>query len=112
MFSKEFLIEITTKRFEYTYEAMWKCARDLLRERGVERGSPKSCFGGLIREGLIPESLEPVLAEIIRIRNELVHVYDAERAEDLFQKIKGEEIFNAVREVYRSFKNLSGSEEL
>ncbi|MDQ7038435.1 MAG: nucleotidyltransferase substrate binding protein [Aquificota bacterium] len=112
MFSKEFLVEITTKRFEYTYEAMWKCVRDFLRELGVECGSPRSCFRELIREGVVQECMEPVLSEIIRIRNELVHVYDFKRAEVLFRRVRSREILEAVETVYTALKDRLRSEEL
>ncbi len=99
MFSEEFLIEITTKRFEYAFEAMWKSAKDFLKERGVECYSPKSCFDALIKEGVVPEGYEPILAEIIKIRNELVHVYDYERAKNLYNRLRSRDILDAFKKV-------------
>ena len=100
MFSEEFLIEITTKRFEYTFEAMWKSAKDFLKDRGIDCFSPKSCFRALIKEGVVPEDYENILAEIIKIRNELVHVYDSGRAKDLYERIMRGDILEAFKKVY------------
>lgn len=100
IFSEEFLIEITTKRFEYTFEAMWKNAKDFLSEMGVDCFSPRSCFQALIKEGVVPEDYEGVLGEMIKIRSELVHVYDYERAKDLYEKLRSGEVLEAFRKVY------------
>ena len=94
LFKEEFLIEITTKRFEYTYESMWKAIKEFLRKQGIECNSPKSCFSEAIKEGIIPEEYERILSEIVMMRNRLVHIYDEESAKDLFQKIKEKEILN------------------
>ena len=107
MFSEEFLIEITTKRFEYTFEAMWKCVKDFLRERGIDCFSPRSCFEALIKEGVISEDYESILAEIIKIRNELVHVYDSELAKKLYERLKSKEILETFKKVYEGI-NLHG----
>ncbi len=100
MFSEEFLMEITTKRFEYTFEAMWKSAKDFLGEGGVDCFSPRSCFEALIKEGVVPESYESILAELIKIRSELVHVYDFERAKDLYKRITRGDVLEAFKKVY------------
>ncbi len=104
MFSKEFLIEILTKRFEYTYEALWKCTKEFLRERGIECNSPRSCFENLIREGIISRDYERILADIIKTRNSLVHIYDPEMAESMAEKIRSEEYITTLRCIYSSMK--------
>ncbi len=87
-FREDFIVEITTKRFEYTYESMWKCVKEFLRMRGIECNSPRSCFSELLKEGLIPYSYEETLSEMIKLRNALVHIYDEENAKKIFNKIK------------------------
>ena len=106
-FKEEFIIEITTKRFEYTYEAMWKSVKEFLRLRGIECNSPRSCFGELIKEGVISEDYEGILADMIVLRNSLVHIYDEQRAKEIYQEIENKnvlEIFGLVLEA------LNGSE--
>jgi len=51
--SRDLLVEVTVKRFEYTFEAMWKTIKEFLRTRGIECFSPKSCFSALLKEGII-----------------------------------------------------------
>ncbi|SNZ06136.1 nucleotidyltransferase substrate binding protein, HI0074 family [Persephonella hydrogeniphila] len=92
IFKEEFLIEISTKRFEYTYESLWKTVKEFLRLRGIECNSPKSCFRELIKEGIVPEKFEKILAEMIVLRNILVHIYDEEQAKDIYERIKKKDI--------------------
>jgi nucleotidyltransferase substrate binding protein (TIGR01987 family) len=109
LFKKEFLIEITTKRFEYTYESMWKCAKEFLRSQGIECYSPKSCFQALFKEGLIPEEYEEIIGRLVEIRNWLVHVYDEETAEALYEEIADEETYKAIKVVLeRIEKHIKG----
>lgn len=98
-FKEEFLIEITTKRFEYTFESMWKAVKEFLRKRGISCNSPKSCFTELLKEGVVPEKYEKTLSDMILIRNSLVHVYDELSAKEFYEKIKEKrflETFEAV----------------
>ena len=92
IFKEDFIVEITTKRFEYSYESLWKTVKEFLRIRGIECNSPKSCFREIIKEGVVPESLEKILNDMIAIRNSLVHIYDENQARSLYERIKGREI--------------------
>ena len=42
------------KRFEFTFELLWKTLRIFLREKGVEVKTPKDCFKEAFRIGWIP----------------------------------------------------------
>lgn len=97
VFREEFIVEIITKRFEFVFEAMWKCIKEFLRERGIECYSPKSCFMELIKEGVIPEELEEVLGNLIKIRNQLVHIYDEEMAKDMAEQIRKQSIYETIK---------------
>ncbi len=103
LFSRDFLIEIATKRFEYTYESLWKCSKEYLRSKGIECYSPKSCFQALFKEGIIPERYEERMGKLIEIRNILVHVYDEESAEKLYEEIANAETYNAIKQVLEEF---------
>ncbi|NPA41704.1 MAG: DUF86 domain-containing protein [Aquificae bacterium] len=98
------LTEVVVKRFEYTFEALWKASKEFLKSRGVDCYSPRSCFGGLIKEGIASEEMEALLKELIEIRNELVHVYDEERAKHLYERIKSEDIYKVFRAVLEGLK--------
>ena len=41
---EELLAEVVTKRFEYTFESIWKTVKEYLRFQGIECNSPRSCF--------------------------------------------------------------------
>ncbi len=84
---EEVLIELRVKRFEYAFEALWQAAMAFLRERGLECASPRSCFEGLLREGVVSAEEEEILARILRMRNILVHIYDEEEARRLAEEI-------------------------
>ena len=46
---REILYEVSAKRFEYTYEVLWKTVRlFLLEEKGLECNSPMDCFKALL----------------------------------------------------------------
>ncbi len=99
LFKDEFLVEITTKRFEYTFESMWKTTKEFLKSQGIECNSPKSCFRELIKEGVVDEDLEEILAKLIILRNELVHVYDEEMANRIYEEIKKDKVLGAIKKV-------------
>jgi len=104
-FSLEFQIEILTKRFEYTYEALWKAVKEFLRLRGIECYSPRACFEALYKEGLISEEVAETLFEAILIRNSLVHIYDEEAAFNYFEKLKKGPFLSAFKSVFERLKN-------
>jgi len=108
IFNEEFLIEITTKRFEYTYEALWKTVKEFLRLRGLECNSPKSCFKEAFKEGLIPEDYEEIFFNMILLRNRLVHIYDEAMAKEIYTELKKEKFLKAIGDV---IKNLEKEKE-
>jgi len=78
--------ELAAKRFEYTFEMLWKAVRYfLLEEKGLECHSPMDCFKALYQVGLIGEDLSPLIPRIVRKRNEIVLIYDFEKAADLYE---------------------------
>lgn len=87
-FKKEILVEIVTKRFEYTFESMWKCLRELLLEEGIQANSPLNCFQEAFHAGMIPKDQEEVFPVMVKKRNEIVHIYSDEDAEEIYLLIK------------------------
>jgi uncharacterized protein YutE (UPF0331/DUF86 family) len=83
---------------------MWKSSKEFLRIKGVECNSPRSCFREMIKEGAVPEDLESVLAEMIVLRNSLVHIYDEKAAKDIYLKIKSDEIIDTFEILFRGLK--------
>ncbi len=104
-FKREFVVEITTKRFEYTFEALWKAVKEFLYLRGIDCYSPRSCFSELVKELSLSAEEEEILYRLLKIRNELVHVYDEKRAEELYEEIKKKEILELLGKILQFFKS-------
>jgi nucleotidyltransferase substrate binding protein (TIGR01987 family) len=102
--SQELLVEITTKRFEYTFESMWKAVKEFLRNRGLECNSPRSCFRELLKEGVVSMEFEEVLFEMIMLRNLLVHVYDEEQAKKIYREIVKEKFLSTFKTILQELK--------
>ncbi|NPA53235.1 MAG: DUF86 domain-containing protein [Aquificae bacterium] len=106
IFKEEFVVEITTKRFEFTYESMWKTVKEFLRLRGIECNSPRSCFKELLKEGVIDRKYEQTLYELITIRNTLVYVYDEEKAREIHNLIKEKVFIETFIEILKNIKEV------
>ncbi|MBL7073589.1 MAG: nucleotidyltransferase substrate binding protein [Candidatus Omnitrophica bacterium] len=104
--NRDLIIEATTKRFEYTFESMWKTLKEHLREEGVECSTPLKCFKEAFKAGIIDEQHESLFPEMIEKRNLIVHVYDSEQAENIYEFIKREDVFSAIKSVYKQLKRL------
>jgi nucleotidyltransferase substrate binding protein (TIGR01987 family) len=102
--SQELIIEVTTKRFEYTFESMWKVLKEYLRAEGVDCPTPLKCFKESFKAGLIDEAQENVFMEMIEKRNQIVHVYDLQQAEQIYTFIKDDSVFLAVESIYEKLK--------
>jgi len=84
----EINVELSAKRFEYTFEVLWKTIRLWLKEeKGIECYSPADCFKSAYQTGLIPSEYEQDFVAMIRKRNEIVHIYNEESAKDIYEAI-------------------------
>ncbi|MBI5325173.1 MAG: nucleotidyltransferase substrate binding protein [Ignavibacteriae bacterium] len=100
----EVLIEVASKRFEYTFETMWKVLKLYLSEaKGIECNSPLDCLRSAYQFGIIPEKYEQDFIEMVKLRNEIVHIYNEEIAIKIYNQIVPEFI-NAMTEVYENLK--------
>ncbi len=96
---REVLYEVSAKRFEYTYESLWKTIRlFLLEEKGIECNSPMDCFKSLYSVGLIDDEYSAHIPRIVRMRNNIVHIYDFSLAEEVFKFV--------VERVIPAFENI------
>lgn len=89
-FNYEFQInvEVACKRFEYTFEALWKALRlFLLEEKGLECYSPMDCLKTAFQVGLIPPENEQDFIAMVRRRNDIVHIYNEEVAAEIYDLI-------------------------
>jgi len=77
-----------TKRFEYTFEALWKTLKLFLnQEKGLECYSPTDCLKSAYQAGMIPEEYEQDFIRMVRKRNEIVHIYNEPVAYEIYNCI-------------------------
>jgi len=80
------------KRFEFTYELLWKTYKKIARLEKLDYFTPKACFQFAFKSGLIED--EELFLEIIDARNKTIHVYSEEEAKKIYDFIK-EKAINA-----------------
>ncbi len=97
--SEELIIEITTKRFEYTFESLWKTLKEKMRLEGVECPTPLKSFKEAFKAGLIDTGDEAVFIDMVEKRNQIVHIYDFEAAKLIYGFVKNEKVFSAIERV-------------
>jgi nucleotidyltransferase substrate binding protein (TIGR01987 family) len=73
------------KRFEFTYELLWKVYKRLARAEKLDYFSPRACFQYAFKSGLIDD--EVLFLEIIDARNKTTHVYGEEEAKKIYEFI-------------------------
>jgi nucleotidyltransferase substrate binding protein (TIGR01987 family) len=105
--SEELIIEVATKRFEYTFEALWKTIKEYLRIEGLICSTPLQCFKEAFKREIIEEKYEDLLFEMIDKRNQIVHIYGLQEAKDIYQFIKKEDVYFAIDSIYKKLKEIS-----
>ncbi len=81
--------DATIKRFEYTFEIIWKLTKSYLEKiEGIIVNSPKSCFSEAFKVSLMDEEESIRALEMTDDRNMTSHTYHEELAEQIYQKIK------------------------
>jgi len=112
---REILYEVAAKRFEYTFESLWKLLRLYLLElKGLECNSPMDCFKTFYQLGVLGEEEGKLIPKVVRKRNEIVHIYDFLLAEDIYRFILSEVIplFEKILKVVeKDCENPKGSGE-
>lgn len=102
-YSREIQIEVGMKKFEKTYESMWKCLKEIILEEGIETTSPLGCFKEAFNQGLIDKQHEEIFPLMVKKRNEIVHIYSDEEAYEIYLLIKNSfagamvDVFEKVR---------------
>ena len=91
------------KRFEFTYELLWKTYKKMARAQKLDYFNPKACFQFAFKSGLIED--EGLFLEIIDARNKTTHVYSQEEAKKIytFIKEKAANAFVVVEKIISAF---------
>jgi len=74
------------QRFEFTMEVLWKALRAILLYQGIECYSPRSCIKEAFKANIIGD--DEIILDMLEDRNISSHVYDEERSNQIFERIK------------------------
>lgn len=78
------------QRFEYTFEAVWKSAKEFLHEvEGLTANSPKSAVRASWQSGLFDEKTAQTALQMCEARNATVHTYNERLAKSVYRQIEG-----------------------
>lgn len=85
----EELRDAVIQRFEFSLETSWKFFQASFEEEGITTGSPKAVFREMLKLGLININECEFALNMVDDRNETVHTYNKELAEDIASRIPG-----------------------
>lgn len=88
--------DATIQRFEFTFEAVWKAAKNYLFDvEGIDLGSPKSVVRACREVGLLDEQETMEALRMVDDRNMTVHTYNEDLAEDIYSRLGGYSVLMA-----------------
>lgn len=77
------------QRFEFSFELMWKCAKDYLyTSEGIDAASPKKVIRVCRDVGVLSDDDAALALQMADDRNLTTHTYDEVFAESMVQRIK------------------------
>ncbi|MCF8241587.1 MAG: nucleotidyltransferase substrate binding protein [Melioribacteraceae bacterium] len=74
------------KRFEFTFELLWKALKLFLLEEGIICKSPKDCLQQAFKYGLVED--EEIFLDMLEDRNLTTHTYDQKTSDKIYNNIK------------------------
>ncbi len=79
------IIDATIQRFEFVIELFWKTLKRLLNDQGIHATTPKE----VLKKAYAAEWLknETKWLQMLEDRNATSHVYDEEKAQEIYQHI-------------------------
>ncbi|RKZ92743.1 MAG: nucleotidyltransferase [Candidatus Parabeggiatoa sp. nov. 1] len=81
--------DATIQRFEYTFEAIWKAAKQYLNDiEGLDMGSPKAVIRACFQVGVLNQAQTQLALSMTDDRNMTTHLYNEPLAETIYAKIK------------------------
>lgn len=97
----EYIRDSVIKRFEISFELLWKLIKKVAESENLECYSPKSCFKLAYQMGLIKD--EEVFLSILEYRNLTVHIYNQVQAEEVYEFVNKKGI-HAFRDIIEEIK--------
>ncbi len=84
---QDFIYDAAIQRFEFTYELAWKLLKGFLSYSGItEAMTPREVFKEAFSVGVIHEGQKWI--EMLKDRNLTSHVYDEEKAKEIYGHVK------------------------
>ena len=80
------MIDGTIQRFEFTVELFWKTLKRSLAAEGIEANSPKETLKQAYAAKWLND--ETIWLQMLKDRNETSHVYDEDKAREIYSHIK------------------------
>src|SRR3989338_3673394 len=74
------------KRFEFTFELLWKSLKLYLEAEGIRANSPRECFKAAFKMGIVRD--EKVTLDLLRDRNKTAHLYHEAESRRVFIRIR------------------------
>lgn len=96
------VLDATIQRFEFTFELFWKTLKRFLYLEGVETKSPRETLKMAYQLKWLND--EQLWLNMLRDRNETSHVYDEDKAKEIYNKIK--QYYPHLRSIYQFLKTL------
>jgi nucleotidyltransferase substrate binding protein (TIGR01987 family) len=94
------------KRFEFTFELLWKSLQKFFRGQGIACNSPKGCLREAFSYGLVEDN--PMWLRMIDDRNLTVHTYNEAVSIEIYQHLKDYmPLFNQVLQSLKDQKDSS-----
>jgi nucleotidyltransferase substrate binding protein (TIGR01987 family) len=84
--TQRIIIDGTIQRFEFTIELFWKTLKHILQDLGKEAPYPRIILKSAYEGHLIDD--EALWLGMLKDRNEIAHVYNQAKADELYGRIK------------------------
>lgn len=76
------------QRFEFTFEAVWKAAKEILYEHeGIDAGSPKGVIRSCREVGILTDEQTVTALQMVDDLNLTVHTYNEELAVQIYSRL-------------------------
>ena len=97
----EFIRDSVIKRFEFSFELLWKLIKKIAESESLECYSPKSCMKLGYQMGLINN--EDTFLSMLEYRNLTVHMYNEVEAQEVYEFVKNNGL-KAFKDVLREIR--------
>lgn len=82
---RDYALDATIQRFEFSFELFWKTLRVLLNDAGIQANNPRQVLSEAYAQQWINE--EKAWLSLLKARNLTSHVYNEQRAQEIYEMI-------------------------